>query len=70
MQTIQIEVQDSYANKVINILENLKGIFLEDILIKKRVDSVDNNMVSMINAQEEVMKKTWDNDEDEAWNEL
>jgi copper chaperone CopZ len=67
MQTIHIDVNDNYLNQVINILESLKGIMLEDIKIEKK--NVDENK-DLIKAQIKSMSKTWDNKEDEAWDEL
>jgi copper chaperone CopZ len=67
MQTIHIDVNDNYLNQVINILESLKGIMLEDIKIEKK--NVDENK-DLIKAQIKSMSQTWDNKEDEAWDEL
>lgn len=70
MQTIHISVNDNYASKLINMLENLKGIMLEDIKVDKTIDSTDKSTTDFINAQTTVMSTTWDNTSDEAWDEL
>jgi hypothetical protein len=70
MQTIHIDVNDNYVNKLVNMLENLKGIMLEDIKVDKKIDSVDESSVELMNAQTTSMAKTWDNAIDEAWDDL
>ena len=68
MQTIHIDVSDIYATKLINMLENLKGIMLEEIRVNKSIEIIDNDIVDLIQSQEDIMAKTWENEEDEAWN--
>ena len=70
MQTIHIDVNDNYVNKLVNMLENLKGIMLEDIKVDKKIEIVDESSKDLIDAQINSMSRTWDNLEDEAWNEL
>ncbi len=67
MQTIHIDVSDIYATKLINMLENLKGIMLEEIRVDKSIEIIDNDIVDLIQSQENTMAKTWENEEDEAW---
>jgi len=70
MQTIHIDVNDNYVNKLVNMLENLKGIMLEDIKVDKKIESADETTEDLIKAQVTPMAQTWDNLEDEAWDEL
>ena len=70
MQTIHINVNDNYADKLVNLLENLKGIMLEDIKVDKKIKTIDKSTKDLIDAQITTMAKTWDNSEDEAWDEL
>ncbi len=70
MQTIHIDVNDNYVNKLVNILENLKGIMLEDIKVDKKIDSLDEPRAEFMNAQSISMAKTWDNSVDKAWDDL
>jgi len=52
------------------MLENLKGIMLEDIKVDKKIEIVDEVSRDLIKAQITPMAETWDNSEDEAWDEL
>jgi len=70
MQTIHIKVNDNYANRIINMLENLKGIMLEDIKVEKNIAKTEDSSINLIKSQETIMAKTWKNKEDEAWDEL
>ena len=69
MQTIHIEVQDTYAKKVLALLESLRGVMLEDIKIEKKPLKQDTPH-ELIEAQENVMQSTWDNEQDKAWDAL
>ena len=55
---------------LLNMLENLKGIMLEDIKVDKKTEIVDEVSRDLIKAQITPMAETWDNSEDEAWDEL
>ena len=70
MQTIHINVDDNYAAKIINILENLKGVMLYDFQVEQTVNSEDKILSDFIEAQQNSMSKTWDNEEDKVWDEL
>ena len=69
MQTIHINVQDTYATKVVALLETLRGVMLEDIKVEKKHNSLTTPK-ELIDAQQNVMQSTWDNDEDKAWDGL
>ena len=70
MQTIHIDVNENYSQRVLNMLESLKGIMLQDIRVERTVKVIDDSSKELIDAQERVMAKLWDNEEDEAWNDL
>jgi len=70
MQTIHIDVNDNYVNKLVNMLENLKGIMLEDIKVDKKYEALDESTQELINAQTTSMAKTWNNSVDKAWDDL
>ena len=68
MQKITIEVKDNYAANVLEMLHSLKGVMIEKI--KFDTDQEGKVDLDFINLQIDSMKHTWDNQEDEAWNDL
>ena len=68
MQKITIEVKDNYTENVLEMLHSLKGVMIEKI----KFDSPQEGRVDLdfIKLQIDSMKTTWDNQEDEAWNDL
>ena len=69
MQKIYIEVKDDYLNNVFEMLHSLKGIMIEKINLDSsgKEKEIDKDLMHL---QFGPMKKTWYNDEDEAWNAL
>ena len=68
MQKIVIEVKDNYTANVLEMLNSLKGIMIEQIQCDtKEHDKVESDFIKL---QIDSMKETWDNHEDEAWNEV
>ena len=69
MQKITIEVKDNYTNNVLEMLHGLQGVMIEKI--KLNTSNHDNKVEDdFMRLQIDSMKKTWDNHEDEAWNDL
>jgi predicted RNA-binding protein with RPS1 domain len=68
MQKIIIEVKDNYTTNVLEMLHGLQGVMIEKI----KLDTKERGKVDLdfIKLQTESMKKTWDNQEDEAWDDL
>jgi len=68
MQKIIIEVKDNYTENVLEMLHSLKGVMIEKI----KFDSSQEARVDLdfMKLQIGSMKQTWDNQEDEAWNDL
>ena len=71
MQTIRIDVKDMYVHNILDILNSLQDIMIDKI----KLDSIKNiNYIKTEDSfsllQTSSMKKTWDNREDEAWDEL
>jgi len=68
MQKITIEVKDDYMNNVLEMLHGLQGVMIEKIKFNsEQKEGVESDFIKLqINS----MKDTWDNQEDEAWNEL
>ena len=68
MQKITIEVKDNYTTNVLEMLHSLKGVMIEKI----KFDSDQENRVEydFIKLQMDSMQHTWDNQEDEAWDDL
>ena len=68
MQKITIEIKDNYATNVLEMLHGLKGVMIEKI----KFDSAKTAKVDLdfMKLQIDSMKQTWDNQEDEAWNDL
>ena len=69
MQTIHIDVRDTYAKRVLALLENLRGVMLEDIKIEKK-PLQQGVPQELIKAQQNVMQSTWDNEKDKEWDAL
>ena len=68
MQTITIEVKDNYTVNVLEMLHGLKGVMIEKI--KCDLDEESKVEYDFMKLQIDSMKNTWDNQEDEAWNDL
>ena len=68
MQIITIEVKDNYTSNVLEMLHGLKGVMIEKI----KFDSDQENRVEpdFIKLQIDSMQHTWDNQEDEAWDDV
>ncbi len=68
MQKITIEVKDNYTENVLEMLHSLKGVMIEKI----KFDASQEGKVDLdfMKLQIDSMKQTWDNQEDEAWNDL
>ena len=68
MQKIVIEVKDNYTENVLEMLNSLKGIMIDHIQYDaKQYEQVELDFMKLqINS----MKDTWDNQEDEAWDEV
>jgi len=66
MQKITIEVKDNYIDNVMRMLDSVKGLMIERIIAEddEKIES------DFINAQIASMERTWDNQEDEVWNDL
>ncbi len=60
---------ENVAQKVLWFLNHLKDEGVE-ILDSDKSDIKEHLEVDIKNLQQTSMSKTWDNDEDEAWNEL
>ena len=68
MQKITIEVKDNYTANVLEMLHSLKGVMIEKI--KFESDQEERIESDFIKLQINSMKHTWDNQEDEAWDDL
>jgi len=68
MQKITIEVKDDYMNNVLEMLHGLQGVMIEKI--KFNSEQKEGVEFDFIKLQVDSMKSTWDNQEDEAWNDL
>ena len=68
MQKIVIEVKDNYTENILEMLNSLKGIMIDHI----QYDAKYHEQVELdfMKLQTSSMKDTWDNQEDEAWNEM
>ena len=66
MQKITSEVKDNYIDNVMRMLDSVKGLMIERIIAEddEKIES------DFINAQIASMERTWDNQEDEVWNDL
>jgi len=69
MQKITIEVKDNYTANVLEMLHSLKGVMIDKIKFDdlEQANKIDFDFIKL---QSNSMKDTWDNKEDEAWNEL
>jgi len=69
MQKIIIEVKDNYTENVLEMLHSLKGVMIDKI---KFDSSQEGGRVDLdfMKLQIGSMKQTWNNKEDEAWNDL
>ena len=64
MQTLQIEIEDSVLDKLLNLLNSFQGV-------KKieKIENVDRDLEGFEILQIDSMQSTWDNKKDEAWDE-
>ena len=68
MQKITIEVKDNYTANTLEMLHSLKGVMIEKIKFdSNQEDKVEYDFIKL---QIDAMKHTWNNQEDEAWNDL
>ncbi len=69
MQKIYIEVKDDYANNILEILHGLNGVMIDKIKLytSEKESRTDKELISL---QFKSMSKTWDNEKDEAWDDL
>jgi hypothetical protein len=70
MQRITIEVKDSYTENVLEMLHSIKGIMIEKIRYDDTSFQKEGIDLDFIKLQTDPMARTWENEEDEAWNEL
>lgn len=68
MQKITIEVKDNYTDNILEMLHGLKGVMIEKIKLDSLQETKEDH--DFIKLQINSMKHTWDNQEDEAWNDL
>ena len=68
MQKITIEVKDDYINNIMEVLHGLNGIMIEKIKLDHSNKELSEN--DFIDLQINTMKKTWNNEEDKAWDEV
>ncbi len=75
MQTIQLDISNDIFDKVIAFLEilpksKIKFKIVDNIFTATAPKKNENKEISLQTLQSKSMGKTWDNKEDEAWNEL
>jgi len=68
MQTITIKVKDNYTTNVLEMLYGLKGVMIEKI--KCDLDEGSKVEYDFMKLQIDSLKNTWENQEDEAWDDL
>jgi len=68
MQTIHIDVKDMYVSNVLTMLKSMKDVMIDKINLDTPSDTRDEE--DFMKLQTMSMNKTWDNDEDKAWDEL
>ena len=68
MQTIHIEVKDIYVSNVLTMLKSMKDVMINKINLDTSNSARDDE--NFMKLQANSMDKTWDNDEDKAWDEL
>jgi len=68
MQAIHIQVKDPYVPNVLELLNSLKNVMVESIRLDTPPGTEDDT--SLIELQESAMHATWDNEADEAWDEV
>jgi len=66
MKKITIEVKDDYLENILTLLKSLQGIMIEKVTLFSKNQEEKN----FYKLQESSMQKTWDNDEDKAWDAL
>jgi len=74
-KTIQLDISNDIFDKVIAFLEilpksKIKFKMIDNIFTTPKPKKNDKKEVSLQTLQSKSMSKTWDNKEDEAWNEL
>jgi len=74
MRTIHIDVKDNYINNVLSMLESIKGIMLNKIDVDAeqpiQIKKDESDLKTLKDAQADSTRSVWDNETDEAWNEL
>jgi hypothetical protein len=74
MQTIHLEVKDNYVQNVLNMLNSIKDTMIDEIIVDKSIkdpnDKYCNEDEDLKKLQIKSMSKTWDNEEDKAWDAL
>ena len=68
MQTIHIDVQESQVSTVVTMLKSMKDVMINNIHIAGTLANDDEK--DFMDLQVASMDKTWDNDEDKAWDGL
>jgi len=68
MQTIHIDVKDMYVSNVLTMLKSMKDVMIDRINLETPSSTRDEE--DFMKLQTSSMNKTWDNDEDKAWDEL
>ncbi len=68
MQKIVIEVKDNYAGNILEMLNSLKGIMIDQIQYDEKHH--EETELDFMKLQINSMKDTWDNQGDEAWDEV
>ncbi len=69
MKMIYIEVKDNYVSNVLKMLEGIKEVMIDKIKLEplNKEDKTDDDLIAL---QTSSMEKTWENDEDKAWDAL
>jgi len=68
MQSFRIDVSDCVADKILWFLQNFNNVKVEKIDLEDEYISKDIDLKSLEELQEDSMSNTWDNKEDENWN--
>jgi len=69
MQTIYIEVKDNYVSNVLKMLDGIKDVMIDKIKLEplEEQEKAENSLVAL---QITSIEKTWENDDDKAWDAL
>jgi len=68
MQTIYIEVKENYVSNVLKMLDGIKDIMINTV--KLEPSNKQETEDTLMTLQSASMKRTWENDEDKAWDAL